>query len=362
MPPSSAFQPPPTTPEHTGPSGAPTPPRPCRGPGRSPRARRPAPEGSRCHLTPAPPPPSRPPRRAHASGMRAPRAARPDPGSREPGRSPRPARSPPRPRPLTGQEREGQQQPVERGAEHVPLHARGARGAGRGSLCRRGVRGTWRAGRVVARAAPRGQDPRLGGGDPSASAAAAAAFSSASVRGPPSPLRCQPCPAAERSARLSGLAEAEQGRTAAGRCAPAPRPAGLYRLRPPPARPPRRARLRAPPTARAPRRPSTPRSPARTRPGKGLVPRSRCAQEGLPSSGASRAAPHAPLRPAWPERLSLCCRTRERAAPPGDRGGGGVGAAEPGPPPASLRRSLCCGRTVTPAGAPPGPGVPWGGR
>lgn len=76
--------------------------------------------------------------------------------------APGPAPSPP---PLTSQEREGQQQPVEDGAEHVRLHARGAR---RRSLCRRGATGRrgapgagapWRTGRVAARAARSGQHP-----------------------------------------------------------------------------------------------------------------------------------------------------------------------------------------------------------
>ena len=44
---------------------------------------------------------------------------------------PVPVQSPPRTPPLTGQKREGQQQPVQDGAEHVRLHARGARGPAR---------------------------------------------------------------------------------------------------------------------------------------------------------------------------------------------------------------------------------------
>lgn len=249
-------------------------------------------------------------------GRRGPRV----PGSllgRRPGRGAgtQPSSSPEPPRPLTGQEREGQQQPVDDRAEHVPLHARGARGAGRGSLCRRGAKGTWRAGLLVARAAPRGQDPRLGGGDPSASAAAAACFScfcSASARGPPSPLRCQPCPAAEGSARLWRLSEAEHCRTAAGRRAPAPPPAGLYKLGPPPA-------LRGVPASALPRRPARPCQPS-TRPahpaspprpgapwprapGRASAPPLAARVGAAPGRGeaaqrrASRAAPHAPLRP-----------------------------------------------------------------
>lgn len=287
VPPSSAFQPFPAS--KAAPSGAPTPPRPRGGTGRSPHARRPAPEGAR--VPPHPHPAAALPASPGAlmlleCGRRGPRV----PGSllgRRPGQGAgtQPSSRPEPPRPLTGQEREGQQQPVDDRAEHVPLHARGARGAGRGSLCRRGAKGTWRAGRLVARAAPRGQDPRLGGGDPNASAAAAACFSScfcsASARGPPSPLRCQPCPAAERSARLWRLAEAEHGRTAAGRRAPAPPPAGLYKLGPPPA-------LRGVPASALPRRParpcqpSTPGSPVATRPGKRLGTAARRARGGGP--------------------------------------------------------------------------------
>lgn len=74
------------------------------------------------------------------------------------------------PTPLTGQERERQQQPVEHRAEHVRLHARRARGVRPGSLGSRstkGLRGAsgvgapWLTGLVAARAARGGQDPWL---------------------------------------------------------------------------------------------------------------------------------------------------------------------------------------------------------
>lgn len=82
--------------------------------------------------------------------------------------------------------------------------------------------------------------PPLVGSDPSASALLLLlGWSRACVRSAYSPAQWR-----------AQLAETEQGRTAAWQLPPSP-PAGLYKLSPcPPARPPRRARLRAASTAR----------------------------------------------------------------------------------------------------------------
>lgn len=247
------------------------------------------------------------------------------------------------------------------------LHARGSRVPG--SLGRLGAKGRhpatgadapWRTGRVAARAERRGQYPRLVGGDPSASAASSS-FSSFRCRRP------GPASAAASALPRGGAQRAALGGRAGpvGRLAtpslppPARPPAGLYKLGP---RPQPRARLRAPPTARrarhplrgstrlhaarVPSQPSRPGLASRTgdprpagaRPRRtpspiALVPRlgvragaalllrrpRPSAKDRFPSARPPRAVPHAQLRPACQERLSLCSHRREVAAPPGDR-------------------------------------------
>jgi hypothetical protein len=195
------------------------------------------------------------PARAQPSPSRPCSVARPRNG--EPRRSSLPA-----PRlPLTRQERGGQQQPVEHRAEHVRLHPRRP-GAGpgsrrRGAKGRRGDSGTdapWRSGRVSARAARHGQDPRLDHGDPRA----AASFLGRGPAVPTAGARARSVvrlPAAERSAAHGGRAGPDGGSALPSLRPPARPPAGLYKLGPPPSP--------ACPPPRFPRRPGAPRLPLR---------------------------------------------------------------------------------------------------
>lgn len=173
---------------------------------------------------------------------------------------------------------------------------------------------------------------------------AAARTPGGATRAPPPPPPPRPRPAA-RGAR-SGASpaprrsaargsrrrrvEAEQGRTAAWRRAPSPPRAFISSAParrppsaacPPPRFPdgPRAAPALRPghPRGQAPREEPAPREPRRRLSGRGGW---GARGKGPPQCAAPRAAPHAPPGPAWPERLSLCSRGRERAAPPGDRG------------------------------------------
>lgn len=159
-------------------------------------ARRPAPPGLPGALMPL-----ECGRRGRASGQ-PPRRPRTAPGERG---SAGPRAELAAPAPLTGQERQGQQQPVEHGAEHVRLHARGPAG-GPARWAAAALRGGAGRPRSARHGAP-GRDPGLVGRDPSASAR------SSSVRGP-RPLPGQPRRAA--SAARGG----SQGRPALGGCLP----------------------------------------------------------------------------------------------------------------------------------------------
>lgn len=207
------------------------------------------------------------------------------------------------------------------------------RAGGRTCRGRRPGPPSWSAG---IRAPPRAPPPRSG----------------ARARSGDSPARRQ----AQRAVLGSSLRPSRAGRQFGCSLPPSP-PAGLYKLGPPPA-------LRGVPASALPRRPGVPGTPAAPRTsaprqssGLGLASRDprpkpgarrrpptpnrvgaaaqcarregqgallpggpgRNAKERVPRAWLPREAPHAQLRPAWPERLSLCCRRREDAAPPGDR-------------------------------------------